>query len=554
MMEDGGVGKYQHFRNAKEIILPKVQWNPWLERMVDSLSSDHYAKRVGNTVQRKMAWAGCATATKTFGAAFFAFIWFLADPLNSIVVLTSTSAKMVRKRIWPTIAGFYLSVRDNYGECGHIIDSKTTIQGMKGDDLHAIFAMAVGEGETSKAAANIQGMHAKRVLVVIDEATDVEEAILVAIENLKKACEDFTELYIGNAKSRLDPLGRAMTPKNGWNSITVDDEEWETADGYCLHFDGFKSPNVKAGRTIYPYMYTWEDYQIAISKDQNTLAVWMYDRGFPPPDGVSNTILSEAQIERCNARGKHTFISRCKTIAGLDPAFGGNDCILQFALEGDVTGDGTEDTKLGIQCTERLKIEVNPTDKRPRDTQIAERVIFECGKRAVAPRDFGMDATGTGRGVFAIIYEKWSAEIHKVEFGGSPSQLPSSEEDMRPCDEVYDRKVTELWYSIKRFVEGGQLNGLDDDLIRELCARIFGIKGKKISLETKEDFKKRFRRSPDNADALSVLVEVSRRNGNTPTGKSAKRDGDNWNRIAQKFDAVNIKDEEETKIDLFSWM
>lgn len=552
-MELGGIGKYGHFRNVCSIILPKLKWNPWLERMIESLCEDHYAIKEGPVILRKLAWAGAGSVGKTFAAALYGFIWFLADPLNSIVILTSTSAKMVRKRIWPEIARFYLQVRDNFGDCGHIIDSKTTIQATKGDDKHAIFAIAVGEGEANKAAANIQGMHAPRIFLVLDEATDVEEAILVASANLKKNCTDFTELRIGNAKSRLDPLGEAMTPKDGWNSISVEHEEWATVDGYCLHFDGFKSPNVKAGRTIYPEIYTYEDYQLALRADPNTLEVWMYDRGFPPPDSVSNTVLSEAMVETCDGRGKHTFISHRKTIAGLDPAFGGDECILQFGYEGDIESeDGSQ--VIGIQCTERVKIEIDATDKRPGEFQIAEKTIAELQKRNVQPRDFGCDATGTGSGVFAKIYELFGAEIHRVEFGGKPSELPTSEEDLRPCSETHDRRVTELWFAVSRFVKSRQLKGLDNAVIKELSSRIYEPRNKVKVIETKDKYKARMRKSPDKGDALAVLVEVSRRNGNTPSGKSARRDNANWIKAAQKFDAVNNEETETPEAELFAWM
>jgi hypothetical protein len=553
-IEQGGVGKYQHFRNAAAIILPTLQWNPWLEAMIESLCDDHYAKKFGPVIQRKMAWAGAGGSGKTFAASLYAFIWFLAAPMESIVVLTSTSAKMIRKRMWPIISRFYVQVRDQFGHCGHIVDSKTTIQAAKGDDKHAIFAVAVGKGEANKAAANIQGMHAPRIFVVLDEATDVEEAILTAIENLKKNCRDFTELRIGNAQSRLDPLGQAMTPKNGWNSITVDHEEWETVDGYCLHFDGFKSPNVKAGKTIYPHIYTFEDYTIAISRDQKTLECWKYDRGFPPPDGVSNTVLSEALIETTDARGAHNWISTRKTIAGLDPAFGGDRCVLQFGYEGDIeTADGSR--VLGIQATENIEITFDPADSRPRDTQIAEKTIAACSARNVEPKNFGCDATGTGRGVFAIIYEKWSGEIQRVEFGGKPSELPTSDEDPRPCAETYDRRVTELWFNIQRFVKSGQLKGLTTPVIRELCGRTYRDKSRVLCIETKEEYKERMRHSPDNADALAVLVEVSRRNGNTPTGKTARRDATSWMSAARKLDAANNTEEvEEESGEMFAWM
>lgn len=561
-IEQGGVGRFGHFKRACSILMPNLKWNEWLEAQIQSLCDDHYAKKIGDTTQRHLTWAGCGSAGKTHAAALFAFIWFLADPHNSIVILTSTSAKMVRKRIWPVISSFYVQIRDYIGTQCHLIDSKTTIQAERGDDKHAIFAMAVGEGETSKAAANIQGMHAPRIFLVIDEATDVQEAILIAKENLKKSCQDFTELYIGNAKSRLDPLGQAMTPKEGWNSVTVDDEEWITTEGLCLHFDGFKSPNVKAKKTLHPYIYTWEDYLTDnAGGKQDTLPFWMYTRGFPPPDGISDTVVSEAMIETCGARGKHIFLSQRKTVAALDPAFGGDTCRLRFAHVGDIEGE--DDERLtGIQLTEKFAIEADPNCKDPVDFQIARQVYALCKARGVQARDFGTDATGIGRGVYAKLYEIWSAEIHKVEFGGEASELPASHEDPRPGFDVYDRRVTELWFSIVPFLKSGQLKGLDNDVIREMCGRKYEMKNRRYSLETKDKFKSRFRKSPDDADCLAVLVSVIRSNGVASTSKAAKRDGDNWAKLARKysvpseFDADgtdNIEPERNPEEELFAW-
>jgi hypothetical protein len=548
-IEDGGLGKFQHFKNVCKIILPDLIWNEWLEDQIRSLCDDHYALKLGETTRRHVAWAGCGSAGKTFGAALYAFVFFLADPLNTIVVLTSTSAKMVRKRIWPVLSGFFVKVRDNFGDCGNLVDSKTTIQAAKGNDKNAIFAMAVGEGETNKAAANIQGMHAPRILVVIDEATDVQEAILIAIENLKKSCQDFTELYIGNAKSRLDPLGRAMEPKDGWTSVSVDSDEWTTKHGICIHFDGFKSPNVKAKKTIYPFIYTWEDYQDATQNgDTNSIAFWMYQRGFPPPDGVQNTVFSEPMVDQFDGRGKFTFLTKKRTVAGLDSAFGGDECVLQFAEYGDIEGD-----KTGVQLTERIIIKGDATSKQSLDYQIAHRAIEECKKRGMRPEELGVDATGIGRGVYATIVTNWNEGVNKCEFGGAASDLPSSYEDSRPGSEVFATRVSELWFMVRNFLEAGQLKGLDVPVIKDFCTRQYEHVLKRVKLEPKADMKKRVGNSPDKGDAVAVLIDTVRRLGVTPHGRMVKRSQDAWDKAMKKFDDVYEAAVTEDH-EMFSWM
>lgn len=556
--EEGGMGKYLHFRQYAAMLFPNRIWHEWSEDRFRVLCDDSYAIKLNDTVQREICWAGCSSSGKTYDAAFWAFLWWLAAPAGSIVCLTSTTAGMVRKRIWEPIQRFYHEV-SKMGFVGHLVDSKTTLQSRKGDEKHAIFAKAVGGGETTQAAGDIQGMHPSkgRLLLVLDEAAEVREAIELAKENMMSGCQDFTALYIGNPKARTDVLGRHMEPKDGWASVTVDTEEWLTKKGICQRFDGFKSPNVKAKKTLFQFLFTWEDYQFTLQAgEENTLAHWMFKRGFPPPDGVLKTVLSEALIEQRNGRGKHTFVSHKTVIAGLDPAFGGDDCILRIADMGDILRtDGT--TILGLTLTHRYVINIDASNPLPKEHQIAEQVIKLCKQHNVEL--LGTDSTGIGRGVFSKLFDGWpSNKLFQVEFGGEPSNLAASEIDLRPSYDVYDRKVSELWFTIARFVDSGQLKGFDSELIREVCARLYDYKSRKLAVETKDKFKLHYGHSPDDGDCLAVLCDVARRNGMTPATVLTTRTSDSWNEAARKLDMTNytsdIEESGARQSELFEWM
>lgn len=541
--EDGGLGRFGHFKKIAKQLFPKVVWNEWLSRQIESLCDDSGLERIGDSTFKEIVWAGCATAGKTFAAALFAMVWWLAAPHQSIVVLTSTTSSMVRRRVWSVIQDLNNQVMDQNGYIGHMVDSKTTIQNEKGDDKHAIFAKAVGEGETAKAAANIQGIHAPRILVAIDEATDVREAILMAAENLKKGCQEFIIVKIGNAKSRLDPLGLAMEPKAGWSSVSVENEEWETkSGGYCLHFDGFKSPNVRAGKTMFPFLYTYEDYLKDSQGDRaNTLEFWMYSRGFPAPEGVSDCVISEALILNHDGCGEHKWITTKRKIAAWDPGFGGDLGPLYFGYLGDIEGD-----KMGIQITEKIRITFDPRSRESIDYQIARQVIAECQARGVSPECFGMDATAIGRGVYAIVYEEWSPRIQRIEFGGMASEeIVSTDDPRRGCD-VYSDGATEIWFRIRRLVESNQIKGFTPDAIRQFSMRKYNTFSRKIKLEDKKEFKSRTGRSPDDADCIAVLGEVASRLGAVVSSRAAKRAETSWLRVAKELDKVYSQTDAET--------
>lgn len=539
----GRLSKYRHFRNAAKMLFPRLEWNPWLEWMMQTLCDEKLGRI--NTITREVVMTGAGSCGKTFGWGLFAFIWWLADPLNSTVFLTSTSAKMVGKRIWPVIEQLFYKASASCGNPGNLVGSQKTLQAIKGDDKHAIFAKAVGKGETTQAAADIQGVHSDRVLILLDEATDVQRAILTAIENIEKGAKELLVGKVGNAKSRFDPLGEAMTPKNGWGSITVEDEEWETEKGgFCLHFDGFKSPNVKAGCTKFRHIYSWENYLADQNKNQNTLEFWMYTRGFPAPEGVSDCVISEALILNHDGLGYHSWQTSKKMIGGWDPGFGGDPAPLYFAELGDIEG-----SKMGIQIIEKVEIEFNSKSTESVDYQIARQVIRECQKRGVAPECFGLDATAIGRGVYAIIYEEWSPQIQRVEFGGLASNAIVSSDDPRPGSEVYHNAVTEIWFRVRRLVEGNQIKGFTAESIRQFAMRKYELISRKIRLEPKNEYKSRVGRSPDDADCIAVLCEVAYRNGLATAGKGIVRAANFWEKKVREMNEIYTEtpqpDEEE---------
>ena len=488
---EGGLGTFNHFRNVTKLMWPKMSWNPWLEDQIESLCDHDY-----------VGWAGCGASGKTFSATLFATVWWLANPSKTTVVLTSTTAKMIRKRMWANLQDL---VRKSRGFPGNMVDSKMSLQAVKGDDRHSISAIAVAEGNTSKAVANIQGIHAERVMVIIDEATDTPEAAFEACTNLSKGCREFKMLVIGNPASKYDPHGRFCTPAKGWRSVTIEDSYWLTERGICRRFDGMKSPNISEGRTKYPYLITHDQLLSAMRHEgEQSPTFWKYTRGFWSPDGMVKTVLSESLIETYTPTKNLIFTTNVQIVAGLDPGFGGDRCILRFAKVGTANG------KISILFQDIVQISPNAQLTEPVHYQIANRIKEECSQRNVAPERFGLDSTGEGGGLADILTREWGV-VHRVEFGGSPSVLPVSDEDSRPCNEAYDRKVTELWFSMRKWAVEERLGGLDIETLQEFCARMFDDSKRKISVESKTVMKQRTGKSPDLADAAVVLLDLVRK-------------------------------------------
>lgn len=501
-------------------ILWSDRFNPWIRRMFSAFCTTEYCHTSpnGNTF-RAIMLAGAGASGKTHNAALFALAFWAVDPKHTIAILTSTTKEMLRRRVWSVVQHYHKTMVDANGEAltiGYMKDSQAAILAEKGDDKHAIYCLAVAHGETQKAVHNLKGQHADRVILVIDEANGTPEAIFQAITNLRKGCREFVLIVIGNPVDKLDCHGRCCKPYEGWETISMEQSEmWQTAPcpewqieaGLCLRFDGKKSPNVLAGDNLYPYLYLFEDWKNA-EQHQGYVGYYSNDRGFWPPDGLSKTVFNPSLIDRCGVMDHFDFIGGTQLIAYMDTAFGGDDCVIQFGQMGNIDG------KMAIQLTDVLVVPIDAEAKaQDVDYQVARKFIQECQWRRVKPEYAGLDAEGTGRGVASIVTAEWSADVQYVRSSGSASERASAQHDGRPSSEVYDRMITELWFSTREVAESGQIRGMSDESMRQFCARQYTMVGKKYRIEPKPDMKLRLHYSPDEADSVAGLVEVARRNG-----------------------------------------
>lgn len=523
----GAGTRYSHLRKFIDLVWKDsdITWNPWLEDQLQTLCDDSYIYKQGDVTIRFVSWTGPGAAGKTFSSGLYAASWFLAAPQKSSVSFTSTSKQAMGGRVWSVMANLFLgSVHPDTEEAfdWHIVNSKKVIQFPKGNEKHNIACFAVEEGEVLKSVDRIKGRHTERMLLIVDEANSTPEAIFKVIPNMRKGCRELVVLVFDNAGNMYGNHGRCCEPQAGWSSISVDDERWITKGveewglppGICRHYDGEKSPNVLAGRTLYPHIYSFEDWQTALKSGADSLHYWSQDRGFWPPEGATNTVFSGPLITRCDGSGFVEIVSNKETYAFLDPGFGGDRCVLQLADVGDM-----EIGKKGIQLRDPIYIVPKVDIEAERDYQIARQVIEICKANSVRAAHYGGDATAVGRGVHAIIAGEWSQEVQRVEWCGKASDKPSSQADGRPAHEVYNDRVTELWFCVREFMEAGQLKGLYPEAIKQFCSRVYTQAGRKFELVSKGDCRKTLGYSPDEGDAISGLCEVVRRNGITAEGK-----------------------------------
>jgi hypothetical protein len=501
-----GPGRYQHARMLADMIWRSepgkeaFRWHPDMETSLEEFCRTN-----------EVVISGPASAGKTFAAALFAVLFWLCAPQETGVLGCSTTLRGLKERLWSEMRMLYTRALPFIGKIGRLVDSDLQIQSYKGATKHGIFGLAVAQGEEQKALDRIIGFHPRRVLVIMDELTGIPWAIIAALTNLFTAKQKAQAIGLGNACYYFDSHGQMCEPKDGWNSVTVDSERWETKrGGICLHYDGFKSPNITAGKIIYDFLLSQADIDKTEKEyGMDSPQMWRFRRGFWCPEGTTKTVLNDSLIRKFMAMDYCLWEGPITKWAGLDPAFeGGDRCVLRFAVTGK--SDAGIDT---LEFEKPVVIKPSVTAKDPLHYQIARQVREECIARGVDIRHFGMDVTGEGGALASIIAEEWSPGMHQVEFGGKASDHPVSEINRKPCSKEYFDKVTELWFTLRIVLMLGQIRGLDAETAAEFCSRLYVVDG--ITwVESKREMKARpGARSPDNADACCVVLDMVKHRG-----------------------------------------
>lgn len=488
------LSRFEHLKNAIDRIWNDPYpgtfiWNDWSELLLQTFCENKWV-----TV------TGPAASWKTTCAAMYSICSWFSSPADTVVICTSTTLPGLRRRVWKEISKFY-RLRP---AIGNVVQSAHCVQYQKGHDDAGIFGIATDEGQINKAIGKIIGFHSPNLIVVVDEMPYTPEAIVEATVNLDSGSQRFQFIGLGNADDQLDPHGRMCEPRNGWDSIDVDSEQWETKRGVCIHLDGLKSPNVLAGKAIYPGLLNQADIDNIIDiNGVDSPAFWQMRRGFWAPEGVQKTVLTMPMITKARSQDQPIYDQGFNLGAALDPAFeGGDRCVLRFGKCGYYDGRYV----MGLGEIVFIKTKAMPDD--PIHYQIVRLVREECQKRGVPPTLFALDSTGEGGGLAAIFQREWSPEILCVEFGGRPTKEPISQTNRKRADQEYDRAVTELWFFFRLLVQNEQVKGLDTETATEFCRRWYDMKGAFISLETKGKMKERTRKSPDLADNAVIMARL----------------------------------------------
>lgn len=546
--QGGRLTRLEHYWKAVDILWNnnprsprKVVRNDWTNDMSDGMIYNRYC-----------ALAGSGSSGKSDSMAVYGIVNYLASPLNTKVLLTSTTLTAAKLRVWKSVSELWLKEFP-----GKMVQSNCLIKGynkvsLLSEETGIKLIPAAGSSSTEIDQGFI-GIKQDRVIALLDELSEIPMGVLNACYSNLETNPHFELKAASNPNLYTDPFGVFAEPRDGWNSVSDKDYKWKTSRGVCLRFDAEQSPNIKAGRRLFPWLPSQEAIDMAKHDyGENSRFFYRMFKAFWFAGASEETVYTEGELVQARA---HVAIDpeefggkdrHAVAVAGGDPAYtqGGDRFPVVYGEVVQLNGKSV----LEVQGYEILKDDIS-NEGAGRSYNSVKLMQELCVNRGISPDNFGYDMTGAGIPFRDIVVSQWSSLPMGINFGGSPSKLQISPVDKRKANDVYANRVTEIWVRMKGLIREKRLRGLPADIVKEICERRWHkamlTSSRKLKIESKVDMKARGLKSPDLADALFVLCEVAIRNGlmgEMETIEVDKRSKDGWADAAQFNDVLDASD------------
>jgi len=431
-------------------------------------------------------------SSKTYTAAEIA-VWFLNCVPNSKVITTAPTFPQIKMLLWSEINNIYAMSRiELEGEC-----LMTEIKTDQAD--HYAF------GFSTDKPARAEGWHAPAILFIFDEAKGIPQWLWDSVRGLMTGglCR-WLAISTTDGVQVGEQYHKIFTSENhGWTRfhISAFDTPYVTGEKFrTIEMPDISRPDVFKVKYIDPQDVV---IQIATPKYiEDCKAEWGEDSVLFQTkvngeivDAGADTIVKLSQVERMfkNAQDP-AFKDDGQEEVGIDVARGGTDDTLMFKRKGlKVT-----DKKLLVskQLPEKAKL-VYISEEAERFAAFNKKIRIK------------VDDTGVGGGLTDILQAKGYTVV-PVNFGAEAKE-----------PDKYPNTISEMWFEVGKIIHEISCP-MSDRLRTELVNRkqkSLDKKGRRV-VESKDEYKARGFRSPDEADAFLLTFYDPAHGGDVYMGQS----------------------------------
>jgi hypothetical protein len=522
-------------RNGRLIAVANLLWG---RELFDTRPQS--VKRIWQAIESeaKLILLGCGSAGKTYTTAVWFLLDWLKDPLYTNSKIVSTSAGHAKSNVFSTLNMLHES--SIIPLPGEVLDG---FIGVNSKNRHASIArVSVPAGSSGR--GSLQGFHpiprssvdpifgpVGRCRCFVDEAEEVAAGLWSGINNMLLSMQgsDLIKVVAAcNPRNVLSTLANQAQPVKGWTRVIPDqDKSWLSKEKWQVErIDGADLENVREEREIYPGFMTFEGFEnLRTQGGGNSPEYWTMARGLYPAEGVANTVIPISFLDE--VFGTLVFVGRAVPTGALDVAFEGDDQAIFFAGRyGLCSGWKPANSKEVISFPEARYCfsadQFYPMAK-VRTIEMAENTVELCESLGISPDWCLIDRTGNGTGVHDSMLSLWSPLVHGINWGMQATDKRVLEDDSHKAIEEFDGIDTEMYMCLRRWIEFGYFkispNVHADKLIQQLTQRTYMLTSKgptglgRVAIQSKKEFKRVYRFSPDEADAMVMCLHIARTNG-----------------------------------------
>jgi len=416
---------------------------------------------------RHTAVPSCHGTGKSFIASRLAAWWLDAHPAGeAFVVTTAPSDKQVKAILWREIGkAIRAAKRMTRRAKSFILNSRTTLDAQwyvklgDQDELVAYGRKPQDLQNEEEAATAFQGIHAKYVLVILDEACGIPKWLWDAVDSLVTN-EHSRVLAIGNPTDPTSHFEKVCRPGSGWNVIPIGYQDTPNFTGEAVPD---KLRDLLLGKT-------WVAERLARWGRKSSLYISKVLGFFP--ESADDTLISAQMIKDAQARD-------LSGRAISDPGNYGWDI-------GELGPDETAGylNRGGMVRRMYANAAHNPMEAAGDIAAVA---------RDHRDRSHQVDKIGVGSGTY----------FRLLELGIRVSGFGAGEKARDPLR--FKNRRAEAWWTFRQMMIDGavDLDPGDEELAAELQAPKWGRDSAgRVWLESKEKMRDRGIASPNRADAV----------------------------------------------------
>lgn len=362
----GGVSKYgkpyyQHFLTLMKLMFPETDIT---DTVADAVM--FFCLAISNDF-KLLNLIGGQNMAKSASSARIAYVTMYIDPEYTVWTVANPFDNISESTIWGEIEILWEQLCKHYPHLSGD-ENKTALfpRGRKFADKKIEFIEGQAKAGLMKVmnvkhTARGKGMKSKKgpdghalgvTGEILDEVNEIDNPAYLQII-LNRASQDG---YIGissqNFKDIEDMGGRLTEPVprdiprldgiTSFEKLDINGDLWwfSRYQSITLRFDGHRSANIMAGRTIYPYLFKEAD-RVRLREScggEQAPGYMSQARSFPVNNGVSNSVLSREKLDSSRHTDEYFVIdpSTLKKVAFCDPSFGGGDlCTYGYASFGN---------------------------------------------------------------------------------------------------------------------------------------------------------------------------------------------------------------------------